>query len=77
MNILKGPKNELGMQYRVLQVVAIYEGTQRNGVKLNIVVSNVDEFRQNIKKLTGADKVKVTYEQVDSEDYLEEEEVIL
>lgn len=71
MNILKG------MQYRVLQVVAIYEGTQRNGVKLNIVVSNVDEFRQNIKKLTGADKVKVTYEQVDNEDYLEEEEVIL
>lgn len=71
MNILKG------MQYRVLQVVAIYEGTQRNGVKLNIVTSNVDEFRQNIKKLTGADKVKVTYEQVDNEDYLEEEEVIL
>ena len=67
MNILKG------MQYRVLQVVAIYEGTQRNGVKLNIVTSNVDEFRQNIKKLTGADKVKVTYEQVDNEDYLEEE----
>ena len=63
MNILKG------MQYRVLQVVAIYEGTQRNGVKLNIVTSNVDEFRQNIKKLTGADKVKVTYEQVDNEDY--------
>ena len=62
MNILKG------MQYRVLQVVAIYEGTQRNGVKLNIVTSNVDEFRQNIKKLTGADKVKVTYEQVDNED---------
>lgn len=71
MNILKG------MQYRVLQVVAIYEGTQRNGVKLNIVTSNVDEFRQNIKKLTGADKVKVTYEQVDNEDYFEEEEVIL
>ena len=71
MNILKG------MQYRVLQVVAIYEGTKRNGVKLNIVTSNVDEFRQNIKKLTGADKVKVTYEQVDNEDYLEEEEVIL
>ena len=61
----------------MLQVVAIYEGTQRNGVKLNIVTSNVDEFRQNIKKLTGADKVKVTYEQVDNEDYLEEEEVIL
>ena len=71
MNILKG------MQYSVLQVVAIYEGTKRNGVKLNIVTSNVDEFRQNIKKLTGADKVKVTYEQVDNEDYLEEEEVIL
>ncbi len=61
-------------QYRILQVRAIYKTGTKSGVKLDLIVNNLDEFKRNMLKLTGADEVDVTYESVDENEYEEEEE---
>ena len=64
-------------QYRILQVRAIYSTGVKSGVKLDLIVSDLDGFKKNMLKLTGADEVDITYESVDENEYEEEEEVIL
>ena len=64
-------------QYRILQVRAIYKTGVKSGVKLDLIVSNLEEFKRNMLKLTGADEVDITYESVDENEYIEEEEVII
>lgn len=64
-------------KYRILQVRAIYKSGVKSGVKLDLIVNNLDEFKKNMLKLTGADEVDVTYESVDENEYEEEEEVII
>ncbi len=64
-------------QYRILQVRAIYKSGIKNGVKLDLIVSNLEEFKKNMLKLTGADELDITYESVDDNEYEEEEEVII
>ena len=56
-------------QYRILQVRAIYKSGTKNGVKLDLIVSDLDEFKSNMLKLTGADELDVTYESVDENEY--------
>ena len=63
-------------QYRILQIRAIYKTGTKNGVKLDLIVNNLEEFKSNMLKLTGADEVDITYESVDIKEYIEEEEVI-
>ena len=63
-------------QYRILQVRAIYKSGTKSGVKLDLIVSNLDEFKSNMLKLTGADELDVTYESVDENEYEEEEDMI-
>ena len=58
--------------YRVLQIVSIKKAKSgekdiRKAVKLDINVSDLDEFKENMLKLLGADEVKLTYEEVDDE----------
>ena len=62
-------------QYRILQVRAIYKSGVKSGVKLDLIVNNLEEFKKNMLKLTGADELDVTYESVDENEYEEEEEV--
>lgn len=69
--------NEMKQQYRILQVRAIYKSGTKSGVKLDLIVSDLDEFKKNMLKLTGADELDVTYESVDENEYIEEEEVII
>lgn len=64
-------------QYRILQVRAKYSTGIKSGVKLDLIVSDLDEFKKNMLKLTGADGVDITYESVDNNEYIEEEEVII
>ena len=64
-------------KYRVLQVRAIYKSGTKSGVKLDLIVNDLDEFKSNMLKLTGADEVDVTYESVDDKEYKEEEEVMV
>ena len=64
-------------QYRILQVRAIYKSGTKSGVKLDLIVSDLEEFKSNMLKLTGADELDVTYESVDENEYIEEEEVII
>ena len=64
-------------QYRILQVRAIYKTGVKSGVKLDLIVNNLDEFKINMLKLTGADEVDVTYESLDDNEYIEEEEVMI
>ena len=64
-------------QYRILQVRAIYKTGAKSGVKLDLIVNNLEEFKSNMLKLTGADELDVTYESVDENEYIEEEEVII
>ena len=61
-------------QYRILQVRAIYKSGVKSGVKLDLIVNDLDEFKRNMLKLTGADELDVTYESVDENEYEEEEE---
>lgn len=67
----------MSQQYRILQVRAIYKTGTKSGVKLDLIVSNLEEFKSNMLKLTGADEVDVTYESVDNNEYEEEEEVMV
>ncbi len=64
-------------QYRILQVRAIYKTGIKSGVKLDLIVNDLDEFKSNMLKLTGADELDVTYESVDDKEYIEEEEVVV
>ena len=64
-------------QYRILQVRAIYKTGTKSGVKLDLIVSDLEEFKENMLKLTGADEVDITYESVDDKEYIEEEEVMV
>ena len=64
-------------QYRILQVRAKYSTGIKSGVKLDLIVSNLEEFKSNMLKLTGADEVDITYESVDENEYIEEEEVMI
>ena len=64
-------------QYRILQVRAIYKTGIKSGVKLDLIVNNLEEFKSNMLKLTGADEVDITYESVDDKEYKEEEEVVV
>lgn len=64
-------------QYRILQVRAIYKTGVKSGVKLDLIVNNLDEFKSNMLKLTGADEVDITYESVDENEYKEEEGVMV
>ena len=64
-------------QYRILQVRAIYKTGIKSGVKLDLIVNDLDEFKSNMLKLTGADEVDITYESVDDKEYIEEEEVVV
>ena len=64
-------------QYRILQVRAIYKTGIKSGVKLDLIVNDLDEFKSNMLKLTGADEVDITYESVDDKEYKEEEEVMV
>mgnify|MGYP003589490358 CR=1 FL=1 len=64
-------------QYRILQVRAIYKTGIKSGVKLDLIVNDLDEFKSNMLKLTGADEVDITYESVDDKEYREEEEVMV
>ncbi len=64
-------------QYRILQVRAIYKTGIKSGVKLDLIVNNLEEFKSNMLKLTGADEVDITYESVDEKEYKEEEEVVV
>ena len=64
-------------QYRILQVRAIYKTGIKSGVKLDLIVNDLDEFKSNMLKLTGADEVDITYESVDENEYIEEEEVMV
>ena len=64
-------------QYRILQVRAIYKTGIKSGVKLDLIVNNLEEFKSNMLKLTGADEVDITYESVDDKEYKEEEEVMV
>lgn len=61
-------------QYRILQVRAIYSTGIKSGVKLDLIVNDLEEFKKNMLKLTGADELDVTYESVDDNEYEEEEE---
>ena len=62
-------------QYRILQVRAKYSTGIKSGVKLDVIVSNLEEFKSNMLKLTGADEVDITYESVDENEFEEGEEV--
>ncbi len=64
-------------QYRILQVRAIYKSGTKSDIKLDLIVNNLEEFKKNMLKLTGADDVDITYESVDDNEYEEEEEVII
>ena len=64
-------------QYRILQIRAIYKTGIESGVKLDLIVNNLEEFKSNMLKLTGADEVDITYESVDDKEYKEEEEVVI
>ncbi len=64
-------------QYRILQVRAVYKSGVKSGVKLDLIVSNLEEFKKNMLKLTGADELDVTYESVDENEYIEEEEEVI
>lgn len=64
-------------QYRILQVRAIYKSGTKSGVKLDLIVNNLEEFKSNMLKLTGADELDVTYESVDENEYIEDEEVVI
>ncbi len=64
-------------QYRILQIRAIYKSGTKSGVKLDLIVNNLEEFKNNMLKLTGADELDVTYESVDENEYIEEEEVVV
>ena len=64
-------------QYRILQVRAIYKTGIKSGVKLDLIVNNLEEFKSNMLKLTGADELDVTYESVDENEYIEDEEVVI
>lgn len=64
-------------QYRILQIRAIYKTGIKSGVKLDLIVNNLVEFKSNMLKLTGADEVDITYESVDDKEYKEEEEVMV
>ena len=64
-------------QYRILQVRAKYNSGTKTGVKLDLIVNNLEEFKSNMLKLTGADEVDVTYESVDDNEYIEEEEEVI
>lgn len=64
-------------QYRILQVREIYKTGTKSGVKLDLIVNDLDEFKSNMLKLTGADEVDITYESVDEKEYREEEEVMI
>ena len=68
--------------FRVLQVVAKYNAKSGEkgkdvGIKLDIRVYDLTSFRENMQKLSGADKVELTYEVVDKQDYEETEEVMV
>ena len=58
-------------QYRILQVRAIYKTGAKSGVKLDLIVNNLEEFKSNMLKLTGADEVDITYESVDGNEIKE------
>ncbi len=64
-------------QYRILQIRAIYKSGTKSGVKLDLIVNNLEEFKEKMLKLTGADEVDITYESVDDKEYIEEEEVVV
>lgn len=64
-------------QYRILQIRAIYKTGIKSGVKLDLIVNNLVEFKEKMLKLTGADEVDITYESVDNKEYKEEEEVMV
>ena len=67
----------MNQQYRILQIRAIYKSGTKSGVKLDVIVSNLEEFKVNMLKLTGADGVDITYESVDENEYIEEEDVMI
>ena len=67
----------MNQQYRILQIRAIYKSGTKSGVKLDAIVSNLEEFKVNMLKLTGADEVDITYESVDENEYIEEEDVMI
>ena len=67
----------MNQQYRILQIRAIYKSGTKSGVKLDVIVSNLEEFKVNMLKLTGADEVDITYESVDENEYIEEEDVMI
>ena len=67
----------MNQQYRILQIRAIYKTGIKSGVKLDVIVSNLEEFKVNMLKLTGADEVDITYESVDENEYIEEEDVMI
>jgi hypothetical protein len=70
-------KIKMNQQYRILQIRAIYKTGIKSGVKLDVIVSNLEEFKVNMLKLTGADQVDITYESVDENEYIEEEDVMI
>ncbi len=67
----------MNQQYRILQIRAVYKTGIKSGVKLDVIVSNLEEFKVNMLKLTGADEVDITYESVDENEYIEEEDVMI
>ena len=64
-------------KYRVLQVRATYMHKSPKGVKLDVVVSNVEDFKKQMKALTGATSINLVYELVDNKEYLESEEIVV
>ena len=58
-------------QYRILQIRAIYKTGIKSGVKLDLIVSDLEEFKEKMLKLTGADEVDITYESVDGNEIKE------
>ncbi len=64
-------------QYRILQIRAIYGSGTKIGVRVDLIVNDLDEFKSNMLKLTGADEVDITYESVDENEYKEDEEVVI
>ena len=58
-------------QYRILQVRAIYKTGIKSGVKLDLIVSDLEEFKEKMLTLTGADELDVTYDSV-NDNYCEE-----
>ena len=68
---------DIKQRYRVLQIRAIYKSGSSKGAKTDIIVSDLEGLKEQMKAMTGASEIKLTFEIVDDKEYAETEEIMI